>query len=51
MATEPRLGVRLGLTKADRVIAGLVHAATLQHFDPLETLEDIPLRRDGASAF
>jgi hypothetical protein len=48
---EEVLRVRLRLAKTDRIgLARLVLAASLQNLDPLEALEDIAFRRDGAAA-
>jgi hypothetical protein len=45
------LNVRLGLREADDFLAFLELAAFLQEFDTLETLQDVPLRGDGAGSF
>jgi hypothetical protein len=45
------LNVRLGLREADDLLAFFKLAAFLQEFDALETLQDVPLRRDGAGSF
>src|SRR6266404_2501262 len=46
-----RLDIRLGLRKAENFCAFLKLAALLQKLDALETLQDVPFRRDGAGSF
>ena len=46
-----RLGVGLGLAKTEYPVALLPLATAFENFDALETLENVPLRRDGAGTF
>jgi hypothetical protein len=51
MEKRARLNVRLGLRKADDFLAFLELAAFLQKLDAFKTLQDVPLRGDGAGSF
>jgi hypothetical protein len=44
------LGVRFGFGEADNFTAFLPLTAFLEQFDPLETLQNVALRGDGAGS-